>query len=264
MRAIGMLSLAAMLVMASPAWAFGPPQHGPSPEQMFRRADTDRDGQVTFEEFKAAAIKMTRERFNHLDRNQDGVLSQADHPRGGPRGQWDHGRGQRGGPPQAAPGAHRSGGQGAKSGKRAAPSAKAPGGKRGFASPPPQPGEPVAQGAPRLMALARKADQNQDHQVTFDELQSVAPGITQERFRRLDRNQDGVLTGADMSQGGGRELVREGKGYVLERLKQADTDGDHQVSREEAKAAFPNMPERAFDRLDRNGDGVISKADRNR
>ena len=241
MRAIGMLSLAAMLVMAAPAWAFGPPQHGPSPEQMFRRADADHDGQVTFKEFKAAVLEIARERFNRLDRNQDGVLSQADHPRGGPGGQWDRGRGQRGGQPHAAPGA-----------------------KRGFDSPPPESGGRAPEGAPRLMELARKADQNQDHQVTFDELKSLAPGITEERFRRLDRNQDGVLTQADVPEGDRRELMREGKGYVLERLKQADTDGDHQVTRDEAKAALPNLPERAFDRMDRNGDGVISKADRNR
>ena len=234
-----MLSLAAMLVMAAPAWAFGPPGHGPSPEQMFRRADADHDGQVTFKEFKAAVLEIARERFNRLDRNQDGVLSQADHPRGGPGGQWDRGRGQRGGQPHAAPGA-----------------------KRGFDSPPPESGGRAPEGAPRLMELARKADQNQDHQVTFDELKSLAPGITEERFRRLDRNQDGVLTQADVPEGDRRELMREGKGYVLERLKQADTDGDHQVTRDEARAAFPNVPEHAFDRLDRNGDGVISKADR--
>jgi len=236
-----MLSLAAMLVVAAPASAFGPPQHGPSPEQMFRRADADHDGQVTFEEFEAAAIKMARERFTRLDRNQDGVLSPADHPHGGPGRQWNRGRGQRGGPPHGAPGA-----------------------KRGFASGPPDPGGQAPGRAPRLMELARKADQNQDHQVTFDELKSVAPGITQERFRRLDRNQDSVLTQADVPERGRRELMREGKGHLFERLKQADTDGDRQVTRDEAKAAFPNAPEHAFDRLDRNGDGVISKADLDR
>ena len=71
MRTIGMLSLAAMLVVAAPASAFGPPQHGPSPEQMFRRADADHDGQVTFKEFKAGVLEMARQRFNRLDRNQD-------------------------------------------------------------------------------------------------------------------------------------------------------------------------------------------------
>ena len=241
MRAIGMLSIAAMLVMAAPAWAFGSPQHGPSPEQMFRRADADHDGLVTFKEFKAAAIKMARERFNHLDRNQDGVLSPADHPRGGPSRQWGYGRGQRGGPPHAASGA-----------------------ERGFASGPPSAAGQGHQAAPRLMRLARKADQNQDRQVTFDELKSVAPAITQERFRRLDRNEDGVLTQSDVPEGGRRELMREGKGHLLERLKQADTDDDHQVTREEARAAFPNVPEDSFDRLDRNGNGVISKADLDR
>lgn len=44
--------------------------------------------------------------------------------------------------------------------------------------------------------------------------------------------------------------------------KQADTDGDHKVSKEEFQAAWPDAPAERFQRLDVNGDGFLDRADR--
>ncbi len=47
----------------------------------------------------------------------------------------------------------------------------------------------------------------------------------------------------------------------LAKLKQADTNGDGQVTFAEAKTAFPNMTQEKFNKLDRNGDGNLSRED---
>lgn len=49
---------------------------------------------------------------------------------------------------------------------------------------------------------------------------------------------------------------REGRGPGMDRLKQADTDGDGLISREEAKA-LPRLAEH-FAEIDTNGDGQLS------
>lgn len=49
---------------------------------------------------------------------------------------------------------------------------------------------------------------------------------------------------------------RGGGGRMLERLKEMDVNGDGQITAEEFRG-----PDRMFDRLDRNGDGTISKGE---
>jgi len=50
--------------------------------EMLRKADQDRDGKVTAEEFKAAFPKAPETRFKEMDRNGDGVLTHEDAPAG--------------------------------------------------------------------------------------------------------------------------------------------------------------------------------------
>src|SRR5262249_49079490 len=50
------------------------------------RADTNHDGKVSFEELKAVHPRITRERFDKMDRNHDGFLSEADRSGGGKNG----------------------------------------------------------------------------------------------------------------------------------------------------------------------------------
>jgi Ca2+-binding EF-hand superfamily protein len=109
---------------------------------LIKKVDKDGDGKVTFEELKAVAPKMTQERFNQLDTNHDGVLSQEDRP-------------------------------------LAANPQDRPEQRRRF-----------------LMGL-RQADANGDGKVTFEEAQPAFPKMTRERFNTLDRNGDGVISKDD-------------------------------------------------------------------
>ena len=106
---------------------------------------------------------------------------------------------------------------------------------------------------PPLGRLIKAADADQNGEVTWDEFHAKFPNISQDRFNFLDRNDDGVLTKEDVPW---HERAR-----ILRRLKQADTDGNGEVTLEEFQAEFPNADEAAFNRLDRNDDGVISKDD---
>ena len=204
------------LVICLPALA-GPNGAGGKGQLVQRliAADSNGDGKVTFDEAKAAFPNITQERFNKLDRNQDGVLSLAD----------------------AAAGK----GQAAASGQAA--------GK----------GQPGARRA-QLVQRLRAADTNGDGQITFDEAKAAFPNLTQERFSKLDRNGDGVLSMADKPQGNGQAGAR--RAQLVQRLRAADTNGDGKVSFDEAKAAFPKLTQVRFNKLDRNGDGFLSEADR--
>ncbi len=113
------------------------------------------------------------------------------------------------------------------------------------------------------MQMLRRADTNDDGKVDWDEFVAAVPNASKDRFESLDRNKDGVLDSADRPGPGQGGPGRGGPGAgMMARLKQADTNGDGKVSLEEAKAAFPNMPEERFKALDRNGDGVICPKDR--
>ncbi|HEO70346.1 MAG TPA: hypothetical protein ENN80_03720 [Candidatus Hydrogenedentes bacterium] len=176
------------------------------PIARFHEADTNHDKQVTFEEFQAAAPKATREQFDRLDRNDDGVLSPAD---------------------------------------------RAVGDRVG------------TEMRETLEALFEKADTNDDKQVTFEEIVAVKPDFPRERFKMLDRNNDGVLSKADRPPHPGRRAHKQGNvpGKGRPRLRDADANGDGKVTREEARTKFPNMPPAVFSWMDANGDGAISAAD---
>jgi Ca2+-binding EF-hand superfamily protein len=113
-----------------------------------------------------------------------------------------------------------------------------------------------------MRELAQKADADKDGKLTFEEIAAVAPDFTRERFDALDRNGDGVLSPADRdASAGARENARPAAGEMLKRLRAADKDKDGKVTKSEFKAAFPKAPDRLFDRLDRNSDGVICPKD---
>lgn len=65
---IGLLVMGLFPVMASYAG-----ETGTSTVQA-SGADTDGDGKLSFEEFKAARLKLIAEQFNHMDTNKDGYL----------------------------------------------------------------------------------------------------------------------------------------------------------------------------------------------
>jgi len=121
-------------------------------------------------------------------------------------------------------------------------------------------GQNGAAGKGQRMQRLIAADTNGDGKITLEEAKAAFPNGTQEQFNKLDRNHDGVLSMADKPQGNGQ--ANTGRSEMLQRLRAADTNNDGTVTFEEAKAAFPKLTRERFSKLDRNGDGVLSMADR--
>jgi len=77
----GLLTFTASTVMAD---HHGDSHHETEPREM--EADTNKDGKVSFEEFKAAREKHMQEHFKRRDTNQDGFIDEAE--RKAAREQW--------------------------------------------------------------------------------------------------------------------------------------------------------------------------------
>ncbi len=105
--------------------------------------------------------------------------------------------------------------------------------------------------------IMQQADANKDGKVTYEELKAVRPKLTEERFKELDTNGDGVLDKADHPKG----KPGQHGGAVTALLKEADANNDGKVTYDEAKAVRPKMTEERFKALDKDGDGVLTKAD---
>jgi Ca2+-binding EF-hand superfamily protein len=102
----------------------------------------------------------------------------------------------------------------------------------------------------------KKVDANGDGVITKDEALAAANARVEKEFATFDTNKDGQITQDEI------KAVRDAKRTEMEakfeaRLKQADTNGDGLLSKEEAQAGMP-MLVRAFDRLDTNKDGQLS------
>jgi len=136
-----------------------PEDRGPRPEprEFMERADTDGDGNISFEELQALRPGLTREHFDRMDTNKDGVLNRDDRPLVRP---GDRGRGM--GVPR-------------------------PDGEAGDGPP-----APLGRGA-----FLERADTNGDGNISFEELQAIRPELTREQFDRMDSNKDGVLNRED-------------------------------------------------------------------
>ncbi len=111
---------------------------------------------------------------------------------------------------------------------------------------------------PNPAELIQQADTNKDGKVTFEELKAVRPKMTPERFKMLDTNGDGVLDSNDHPQAG---QGQHGAAAFEAMMKQADANKDGKVTLEELKAVRPKMTEERFKKLDRDGDGALTKAD---
>ena len=138
------------------------------------------------------------------------------------------------------------------------------------------PGGPDGPGANRgahLLRMVKNADADADGKVTLEELRKENPNVTEDHFKRMDRNGDGALSAADTA-APARHRQRpaanprgakpgDGKRPALkELLKVGDKDGDGKLSLEEAKAVLPGLTEEKFNRRDRNGDGFLGPDDR--
>jgi Ca2+-binding EF-hand superfamily protein len=224
-------------------------------KELLHIADADGNHEVTFEELKAVLPELTEEGFNRLDANNDNVLSEADlppfpcDPIESLLRLLEHADADQNGqvtfeellallPDLTQEQFDRMDRN--EDGVLTEDDAPEP------------PLDPIA----RLIRLLHDADANEDGQVTFEELQAVAPELTEERFNELDKNDDNVITGEDLPEHHGPD------DYIRHLLEEADADENSEVTFEELQAVLPELTQEQFDRLDQNGDGVISEDDK--
>lgn len=235
----------------------GPPQ-GPRERflALLRQADADRNGEVTFDEFRLFRPELGELDFQRLDLDGNGVLSRNDLP----DGEYDpirllaeilrdsdtDGDGQvtfeemQMARPLLTPeqfARFDKNGDGVLT-------------REDLPAPPDNSLE-------RLVRLLDAADANEDGVVTFDELQAVAGNLTQEAFGRLDRNHDGIITSADLREG----PPADPREALLALIRLADSDHDGQVTFEDVQAVNPEITTETFAEFDVNGDGVLSILD---
>ena len=140
-----------------------------------------------------------------------------------------------------------------------------------MAEPPSRGDRPEGERRGPMRGFFEKADADGDGVVTraeFDALDRVGEVPTEVRdgiFSRLDKDGDGVIRPDELR--GARPGGPGGPG-PLPKLRELDTNQDGQIDFDEFQAGeiVSKMPEErrrmVFDRLDRNGDGVLSPLDR--
>jgi Ca2+-binding EF-hand superfamily protein len=106
-----------------------------------------------------------------------------------------------------------------------------------------------------------RADTDGDGRISRAEATAASTERSSEWFDKLDLNKDGFVTQEEMKQA--RDAHHENfradmKAKMDERFKEADTNGDGQLSLEEAQAKMPRLAEH-FSELDTDKNGMVSK-----
>ena len=241
------------------------------------RADSNGDGEVSWAEVHAMAPKVTKERFNSLDRNGDGILSKADVPA--------RSKGAKNALPQGeqlrAILSRADSDRDNKVTKEELEASAPQLAKRGFARldvnkdgvisaadrrPPAKPGVPSER-------AIQKADANGDGLWSYTELKTIAKQLQERAFNSVDKDKDGLLNADELqalrrmasnppkNRPAAKSDQAQARLDAVNKILQSDSNGDGDISYEELVAAKPGYPRSAFDRNDRNGDGVVSSAD---
>lgn len=144
-------------------------------------------------------------------------------------------------------------------------------------------------GPPPMMVSAEEMDTNHDGSVSFEEFSSARDKMHKEMFKRMDSDSNGTLSKEEMSKrpgpggpgggpGGGQDSAppmpppdraggNSGNGPGASgdgpprppSIEDMDANHDGSVSEAEFTAAAHKRDRTEFDRLDANGDGVLSK-----
>ncbi len=184
------------------------------------RADANHDGKVSLEELRVQRPRLDKEKFDRIDADSDGSLTPADRSRSKqPRNGRDQLRRQ-------------------------------------------------------MLTKLLSSDRDGDGAVSYEELVKAKPGFPELNFKRLDVDGDGLLTQADLERPdrrkgrphplveGDRAGQSDERRSLIEKLTGSDANGDGRTTLEEVQQGIPGLSEERFRRMDRNGDGVLSPADR--
>lgn len=102
-----------------------------------------------------------------------------------------------------------------------------------------------------------RADKDGDGRVSRAEFTAAGDQRANDWFDKLDLNKDGYITPDEMQKA--RETRHENmKAKMDERFKDADANGDGQLSLEEVQAKMPRLADR-FTQLDADKNGELSK-----
>jgi Ca2+-binding EF-hand superfamily protein len=120
----------------------------------------------------------------------------------------------------------------------------------------PPPGGP---GQGRESAWFKRLDTNQDGVISKQEALAAADARATKSFDAMDLNHDGMVTEDEVRAAHEARRAKMQAEFAA-RFKQADTNGDGLLSKEEVAAGMPRLA-RQFDRLDTNKDGELSAAE---
>ena len=98
-----------------------------------------------------------------------------------------------------------------------------------------------------------KLDKDGDGALSLDEFRAARNAQIEQRFAQLDTNHDGKLTPDELSAG----PHRSGAAW-RDHTANIDTNGDGAWSFDELQSVFPSVTIERFNKLDKNGDGLIT------